>query len=180
MRGVLGLWFAHALTLARIPLAAALWFAYRTPWAIAAVVALAALSDALDGMVARRARRRIGVALDAPSPGDWLDPLADKLFVASAIGVLVAHAPGLAPWLALLAARELLQLPLAIAYGFSPALRARLGRLRASPLGKAATVVELIGLGVIASAPAIAPPVAVISGVLGVAATIERIVRTRA
>ncbi len=174
------MWFAHALTLARLPLAAALWFAYRTPWSIAAIVALAALTDALDGKVARRARRRAGVALDAPSPGDWLDPLADKLFVASAIGVFVAHAPDLAPWLALLAARELLQLPLAIAYGMSPAFRARLGRLRASRLGKTATVVELIGLGVIALAPAVAPPVAIISGALGVAAMVERIVRSRA
>ena len=177
---LLALWLAHALTLSRVPLAIALWWSYGSPVASAAIVALAALTDAADGTVARRARRRAGIALDAPSPGDWLDPLVDKLFVAIAIGVFVVHAPGLAPWLALLAARELLQLPLAIAYGVSPALRARLGRLRASRLGKAATVVELIGLGVIAIAPVVAPPVAIISGVLGVAATVERIVRTRA
>ncbi|MBZ0238064.1 MAG: CDP-alcohol phosphatidyltransferase family protein, partial [Deltaproteobacteria bacterium] len=52
------MWLAHALTVIRLPLAALFWvLATRPPYA-AAVIAAAALTDMLDGRVARRALRR--------------------------------------------------------------------------------------------------------------------------
>src|SRR5689334_15722067 len=96
-RGLLAIrtmWLAHALTLSRIPLAVAFWLTYGDwRWSLALVV-LAALTDAADGHVARRARRMSGD--NGPSPGEWLDPLADKLFIILVLAAIQVHDP--VPW----------------------------------------------------------------------------------
>jgi ferredoxin len=80
-----------------------------------------------DGAVARRARKAghaRGLTLP-PGPGAWLDPLCDKSFVLS---VLAATYVNLAPslyLLALIATRELILIPLAAIYRFTPLLRGR-------------------------------------------------------
>jgi CDP-diacylglycerol--glycerol-3-phosphate 3-phosphatidyltransferase/cardiolipin synthase len=79
----------NVLTVARIvavPLVVALFY-WEHPWSnpLAAVVFIAAaLTDTLDGYLARR--------LDITTPlGEFLDPVADKLMVATALVLLVSH-----------------------------------------------------------------------------------------
>ena len=79
----------NVLTIARIvavPLVIALFY-WHHPWSnpLAAVVFIAAaLTDTLDGYLARR--------LNITTPlGEFLDPVADKLMVATALVLLVGH-----------------------------------------------------------------------------------------
>jgi phosphatidylglycerophosphate synthase len=157
------MWVAHALTLSRIPLAVALWWAYGHTGAVVAIIALAALTDTLDGNVARAMKRR---GARGPDIGGWLDPLVDKLFVITAIAVIWFHTQAMAV-LVLIGARELVLLPLLAVY---------LGRrrphapLRADVFGKAATVAQFVALAVVLAAPAWALPVAIVTAVLGLVA----------
>lgn len=121
------IWLAHALTLARIPLAA-LFVAL--PDARLGIVIAAALTDALDGSVARYAKRHGATS----TAGDWLDPACDKLFVAVC---LVASAPSWV-FVALVLTRELLLLPFVPFWHFPR---------KAAPLGKLATDIELVTIG---------------------------------
>jgi phosphatidylglycerophosphate synthase len=70
---------ADLLSMLRIPLAAAFLLVSHTGWRLA-IVAAAALTDLLDGPVARR--------LGSSAFGAVLDPIADKLFMAAAVGVV--------------------------------------------------------------------------------------------
>ncbi|HEU4533954.1 MAG TPA: CDP-alcohol phosphatidyltransferase family protein, partial [Polyangiaceae bacterium] len=70
------------MSLSRIGLGGALWLVEPRPLPLLALMGAAALSDLLDGWMARRARG------GAPPPpgggrGAWLDPLCDKAFVLS-------------------------------------------------------------------------------------------------
>lgn len=157
------MWLAHALTLSRLPLAAALWRLWGDPaWSVAILV-LAALSDAADGAVARRARRR---GDRSPDIGGWLDPAVDKLFVAIALAAIWTHTHQLAV-LALVGARELVLVPLLAVYLAS---RRPHRELRADAFGKIATIAQFIALCVIAIAPAQAMPAAIAAAVLGLVA----------
>lgn len=163
------MWLAHALTLSRIPLAAALWWLWDRPVAAAALVALAALTDTLDGRVARRAKRR---GATGPDIGGWLDPAIDKVFVAIVCAAVYAHTRQLA-LIALVGARELVLVPLLAIYLARRANRDpdHRGRpLRADVLGKTATVAQFIALCVIALAPTVALPAAAVAAALGLAA----------
>jgi CDP-diacylglycerol---glycerol-3-phosphate 3-phosphatidyltransferase len=79
----------NVLTVARIvavPLVVALFY-WHHPWSnpLAAVVFIAAaLTDTLDGYLARR----LGITTRL---GEFLDPVADKLMVATALVLLVGH-----------------------------------------------------------------------------------------
>lgn len=167
------MWPAHALTLSRVPLAIGLWFVHGIP--AVALVGVAALTDMLDGTVARWLQRR---GHTSPDIGGWLDPLVDKLFV---VIVLASVAREVDPAiLLLLAAREILQVPVAIVY---LARHVALRELHADLLGKVATVVQLIALGVVLGLPRFALPAALIAGAFGIAAAVHylfAIVPTRA
>ncbi len=70
---------ADALTLVRVPLAVAFFFVEDTSWRFV-ILAAAAASDLFDGRIARRfGSSRFGV---------FIDPVADKLFMASAFAVV--------------------------------------------------------------------------------------------
>ena len=77
-RGAFGL--ADALTLARIPLAVA-FLAVEDARARLAILALAATTDLVDGWVARR--------WGGSRFGAFLDPVADKIFMATAFAVVL-------------------------------------------------------------------------------------------
>jgi phosphatidylglycerophosphate synthase len=156
-------WIAHALTLVRLPIAIGFWLAYgHVAWMVG-LLALAALTDTLDGRVARAMKRR---GARGPDIGGWLDPLVDKLFVAIAITAIGWHTRA---WLALglVGARELLFVPLSALY---VARQVPVRELHADPLGKAATVAQFVALGVIVAAPAWAVVAGSGAAVLGIAA----------
>jgi CDP-diacylglycerol--glycerol-3-phosphate 3-phosphatidyltransferase/cardiolipin synthase len=124
------------LSLVRAPLAAAFPFAMGEPLAALAVLAAAGLSDVLDGWVARRSGR-------ASFTGAILDPVMDKLFVATvAVSMIITGHLSFGA-VVLLGARDLLELPLVAWLALDPkVLRDRTGRVRANALGKAVTVVQ--------------------------------------
>lgn len=164
------MWLAHALTLARLPIAAALVWAYGdAAWAVALVIAAAA-TDAADGRVARAARRR---GATGPDIGGWLDPLVDKVFVITVLATIAWHTRDVA-LVALIAARELVLVPLVIVYLVRPHAP---GHLKADAIGKAATVAQFVACGVALAAPAAAWPFAIAAAVLGLAAVIHYVAR---
>lgn len=170
------MWFAHVLTLSRIPIAVGFWWSYGDRrWSVA-LLALAALTDAFDGMVARWSRRRTGIT--APSVGEWLDPLADKVFVLVAIAAVQHHDPAPWPLVALIVARELVLVPLATVYRLAVHGRG-VHAFQAAAIGKAATVAEVAALAALLLYRPALPPLAIIAGVLGVAAAGRYVIRAR-
>jgi cardiolipin synthase (CMP-forming) len=174
------MWFAHLLTLSRIPLSVLFWAVVDRPsWSVV-VLGVAAATDVIDGWVARAVRRRRASRGQSPPSdiGEWLDPLCDKTFV---LAVLAAVAVKLGPpplLLASVAARELILVPMAALYRFTPLLRRRMNyRFRAGPLGKAATVAQFGALTALLFRHPTAAFLAVVAAVVGVAAAVAYIAR---
>ncbi len=157
------MWLAHALTLARLPLAGAFGWAYGRMWIALALIGLAALTDTLDGTVARRAKAR---GARGPDIGGWLDPLVDKLFVVTVLGIIWYHQRD-GRVIALVGARELLLLPLV---GVHVARHTQARELHADPIGKAATIAQFGALAIIVAIPRWSLVAASVAGVLGVLA----------
>lgn len=166
------MWLAHVLTLSRLPIAIALTqtFGHRA-WS-AALVLLAAVTDAVDGTVARWLRQR---GARRPDIGGWLDPLVDKLFVVIVLGTIWWHTRDTA-LIALIAVRELLFAPLALVY---LARRVPIAELKARTIGKVATIAQFLACAVAVVEPASAWPLAVIAAGLGVAAIIDYVLARR-
>jgi phosphatidylglycerophosphate synthase len=123
---------ADLLSAVRIPLAAAFPFV-SNDWRIA-LVAAAAASDLLDGQLARR--------FGSSSLGTILDPVADKLFMASAFGV-VAFSGRLEPYEILgVLLRDVVATIAFVATFFSRRPRA----IPARAGGKAVTVAQVLTL----------------------------------
>jgi cardiolipin synthase (CMP-forming) len=122
------------LSLARIPLAVAFpWVAGRKRAALA-VLAMAGVTDVLDGWVARR--------FDQATPiGAAIDPIADKLFVGAVVVSLLARRQLGTPALIALTARELGEIPLvawrALRHDVTAARQPR-----SNTLGKVATTLQ--------------------------------------
>jgi phosphatidylglycerophosphate synthase len=121
---------ADALTTLRIPLAV-VFVLVPTPAVRLAVLVIAAVSDFTDGLVARR--------FGASRIGAVLDPVADKLFMAAAFGVVLFS--GVLAWyeVALVLIRDLVAsvaVFISLAFGRTTTVPARLG-------GKAVTLLQL-------------------------------------
>lgn len=170
------MWLAHVLTLSRIPIALGFWWSFGDRRWSMALLALAALTDAADGAIARWSRRRTGIT--TPSAGEWLDPLADKVFVLIAIAAVQHHAPAPWPLVALIVARELVLIPLATVYRLAVHGRGA-HAFQAAPIGKAATVAEVAALAALVLYRPALPPLAIVAGVLGVAAAARYVLRAR-
>lgn len=173
------MWVANALTLSRVPLAIVFCVTYGDPrWSLG-VIAVAALTDAFDGAIARRARARACERGErVSSAGEWLDPVADKLFIAAVIAMLALHGTPASVILAI-AARELAIIPLGVAY--------RLVRphtehaFKADALGKATTIAQLAAVASAAAHTRWTEPLAMVAGGLGIAAVAHYVVsRSRA
>jgi cardiolipin synthase len=138
------MWLADLLSLVRLPLAAVFWVvAPRPTWAIT-VIALAALTDLLDGRVARYARRH-GAARRVEI-GGWLDPLCDKVFAVTALVALIVRRDTALELVGLIAARDLVMTPLIAIYVLSPLHRRHAIALRASVAGKVTTAAQFVAL----------------------------------
>jgi CDP-diacylglycerol---glycerol-3-phosphate 3-phosphatidyltransferase len=99
----------------------------------AAVFALAAVTDGLDGYIARSRR-------DITTFGKVMDPIADKLLIAAALITLVSL-NRVAPWVAMvIIAREFAVSGLRVAAGQQGVV------IPASPLGKLKTIVQVAAI----------------------------------
>ena len=167
----------NVLSLSRLPLGWAFWLALgptATPRHAAlafGVIAAAALTDMLDGYFARHG------GADVAGAGAWLDPLCDKLFVGAVLGALHFQRGVPLGLLALIVARELIQLPMAVVYRASRRLRTWLRYdFRASPLGKAATISQFLAItALVVGAPP--KPLTVLAFALGLIALADYIRR---
>jgi phosphatidylglycerophosphate synthase len=157
------MWPAHIVTLLRIPLAIAIAWMYGDTWWVVGLIAAAATSDAIDGNLARWLKRR---GEREPDIGGWLDPVADKIFVAIVLAAIAIHTRSI-EIVALIGARELVLLPLLAIY-----LASRRGhpQLHADWFGKVATIAQFFALAIAVAVPAHALPGAIVAAVLGVAA----------
>ena len=170
------MWFAHALTLSRIPIAIMFWLTYGdVRWSLA-LVALAALTDATDGMVARRAMRR--TRRTTASAGEYLDPIADKFFIIMVLAAIQVRDPAPWPVIGLILAREVLLIPLAAIYRVVVHGRGE-HAFQAGPIGKAATIAEMFAIAaLVAYRPAVLP-LAIAAAILGLVAVAAYIVRAQ-
>lgn len=124
---------ADVLSFLRIPLAAAFVLVTHTGWRLA-IVAAAAVTDLLDGPLARR--------WGSSAYGPVLDPIADKVFMAAAVGV-VAFSGRLEPYeIAGVLLRDLVATVAFAATFFSDEPRA----IPARWSGKAVTVAQILTL----------------------------------
>ena len=174
------MWLAHLLTVSRIPLAVAFWFVVRDPALALLVLALGAATDLVDGHIARFVqRRRARRGEPAPSTiGEWLDPLCDKTFVVSVLAAVWVNLEPSPLLLVAIAARELILVPIAAVYRFTPLLRTRLRyRFRAGPLGKAATVAQFAAITALLFHHPVFAPLAALAAVVGVLAAAAYIAR---
>ncbi|KAA0218298.1 hypothetical protein EDM80_00925 [bacterium] len=163
-------WLPDVLTLSRLPMAAAVWLVAPWPWALVALMAAAALTDLLDGWAARS----LGVM---SGRGAWLDPLCDKAFVVSLLGALMLRSA--APWwvFVLIGTREIIQLPLILAYRLIRVLRPRLRfNFRAGLPGKFATVAQFAAVAAVLlqSAVVVLAAVSSVAGCLAVVHYLRR------
>lgn len=170
----------NVLTLVRVPLAGLLWIVPGNAAYVFTLGAIAAITDMLDGRVARALRaRRIarGQATEglgeAHAVGAWLDPLCDKIFVMSAVGsVYVGWQPPVAV-LGLICTRELLLVPLMLLYEL-------LGRyiphrqldFRAGLAGKLTTVAQFASVAAVMLMPSMVWPLATLACIAGLATAI--------
>lgn len=165
----------NLLSLARLPLGVLFWLVaglypqHALP--MLGVLAAAGVTDVFDGIAARRA------GVDSAGVGSWLDPLCDKLFVGAVLGALHFQLGIPLGLLALIVARELLQLPMSLVYRAIPTLRRWLQYdFRASPLGKAATITQFFAVGaLIVGLPARVP--IVLAFTLGIVALGDYVLR---
>jgi phosphatidylglycerophosphate synthase len=174
------MWLANGLTLSRIPLAAVFWATYgRVEWSIAVILA-AAVSDALDGRVARRAR---ALSPKAGHAGEWLDPLADKVFVLVVLATIVEHGDAPLSLVLLVLARELVIVPLGIIYRVVLVARPPVEHaFRADMLGKTTTVLQLATMVALVGGAheIIGAGLAVGAAVVGLAAAAHYVLRAKA
>ena len=158
----------NVMSWVRIPLAFLLWVAPESVAWLVAVMVVAAVTDLLDGWLARRA------GFPPEGIGAWLDPLCDKAFMLSVLIVAwVTRQPPI--WMAIVAsARELAILPLVIARFAVPSLRAAKIPWRALALGKAATVLQFaLFAAVLLGLESTWVPLAILCGVVGIAAGVQ-------
>jgi len=123
------------ISLARLPLAATFPFVREHVVGSLVVLGVAAVTDVVDGWIARR--------FDLATPtGAVVDGMTDKLFAGAVLATLVLTGAMPATDLALLGSRELGELPLVMWLAVSPAARRRKVEDRANLIGKAATVLQ--------------------------------------
>ena len=154
----------NVLSLLRLPLAAIFPFAAGSRGGALLVLALAGVTDVLDGYLARRDGQ-------VTATGAVLDPIADKVFALSVVSTLIAE--GRIPrWgIPALLAREILEAPLLFWVLRRP--REEGGQpveVQSMRLGKLATVAQFAAVMAALELPAALPAALSVAAVLGTAA----------
>ena len=145
-----------------MPLGAAFPFLVHRPFAAAAVLLAAGLSDVLDGWWARRGGR-------ATPTGAFLDPVMDKIFVTSVAVTLLSNRLLSLRAVLCLGARDLAELPLALWFLGGSRRRAGMREVKANALGKVATVFQFATVAAALFVERKAELMAVVTGALGLA-----------
>jgi len=151
----LGGWnVADLLTASRVPLAIAFLLVPHAGWRFG-ILAVAAATDLFDGFLARR--------LGPSRLGSFLDPVADKLFMACAFAVVLVS--GRLAWYEIIAvlARDLV----AAAAFIAVSLRRQPAAIPARAGGKAVTVAQLLTLLAFLADSALLRPLAWATGAVG-------------
>jgi cardiolipin synthase len=154
----------NLLSLARLPLAALFPLAAGSKNRALVILALAAVTDVLDGHLARRDGQ-------ATATGAVLDPIADKAFALSVVGTLIAQ--GKIPrWgIPALLAREALEAPLLLWILVRPAREgATPPEVRSIVPGKLATVAQFAAVMAALELPAALPAALVAAAAAGTVA----------
>jgi CDP-diacylglycerol--glycerol-3-phosphate 3-phosphatidyltransferase/cardiolipin synthase len=129
------------LSLLRVPLAALFVLVLDRPCTALAVLAAAAISDYLDGAIARRFGQR-------SATGAAVDPITDKIFATTVAVALVLRDRLSVTQVVLLSAREIIELPLVVWLLVSH--RARVRRMENATSnwpGKVATTLQFLAIG---------------------------------
>jgi phosphatidylglycerophosphate synthase len=173
------MWLAHLLTVARIPLAVAFWLVAPHPhWAVS-VLGVAALTDLADGHVARRARQRAPQTGRWADAGAWLDPLCDKTFAITVLTALAVRLDVGIGLLLLIAARELVLVPLALIYRLTPLHDRFRYDFRSMPAGKHATIAQFLAIVAILLEVPGATVLAIGAAIVGLDAAARYLARAR-
>jgi cardiolipin synthase len=159
----------------RASLAAAVWLRPEDGVFLLVMMLVAGATDLLDGWIGRRThpRARTGLA----DVGAWLDPVCDKVFtVSTAAAIVVTWDPPVVV-VVLLLLRDVALAVLTIVFRLV-AGRERFAAhdYRATPSGKATTVLQFATLLAILFAPRWAVPSAWLCGFVGALAVVERVV----
>lgn len=163
----------HALSLSRLVLAA-LFLMSSDMWLRAGLIALAGLTDVLDGWIARHAQLTTRL-------GALIDPVADRGFAVTAILALLLDGLLTPLQVCLLLLRDV-----ATAVGFLVARAVPMLRsveFKARTLGKATTSVQTLTLLAALVLPVLVRPLVALAGALAVAAVVDysrTVLRSRA
>jgi len=134
------------------------------PTAALAVLALAAVSDVLDGWLARRSQKQ----LTWVGWGEWLDPVCDKFFIIAVMaGLYLSQHPPLITLLPIVT-REIAILILFLIHRLVPSLRRIRYDYKAHFLGKAATAAQFLACAALLVAHPSARYLAALCALLGV------------
>jgi cardiolipin synthase (CMP-forming) len=141
------------------------------PIAALAVLALAAVSDVLDGWLARRSQLTWepskGSQMTWVGWGEWLDPVCDKLFIIAVMaGLYLSQHPPLITLLPIVT-REIAILILFLIHRLVPSLRHIRYDYKANFLGKAATAAQFLAAAALLFARPAAPYLAALCALLG-------------
>jgi CDP-diacylglycerol--glycerol-3-phosphate 3-phosphatidyltransferase/cardiolipin synthase len=131
------------ISMTRVPLAFA--FAWYVDWPVVAIalLAIAGLTDVLDGWYARRYGQ-------VTVTGTVVDPITDKFFVLVVVVTLLLTRQLHISALVLLSMRELVELPLVAWFVLSPGARhARKKQPSANLPGKIATLLQFVSIGAV-------------------------------
>jgi cardiolipin synthase (CMP-forming) len=154
------LYLPDLLSLLRVPLGVAFVPLAGYPTAALTILALAAVSDMLDGWLARRKPHPKGM-------GQWLDPVCDKIFITTVMaGLYLSQHPSLEVILPILT-REVAILMLFLVYRLVPAWRTIRYDYSAHTLGKATTVTQFLVAAALLLQCSAAPYLAILCALLG-------------
>lgn len=156
----------NLVSLARVPLAAIFPFVIDRPAVALGVLALAGLSDVIDGWLARTYNRVTPL-------GIVLDPITDKLFVSVVVVALVISGRLPFPHVLLLATREVGELPLVTWWLISRhRRRAKSENPMANLPGKLVTVLQFATVAAALFASPLVTILLVITAIAGVVAAL--------
>lgn len=164
---------AHLLSVVRIPMAALIWWRPQEPAFLLVMLALAAVTDVLDGLVGRRLHP---AAEGTANIGAWLDPVCDKTFMVSAAAAIAVTWHVDVVVVLLLLVRDLAMPPLTLLFRLVAGPGMFHGHdFRARWSGKLTTGAQVFTLAAVVVVPSAVWPMAIATAMLGIIALAERV-----